>query len=86
MPLTISALGEGLHEALVPQFDKRVMVLELGDGLAVPQAPGDTWTGEALVDAMSEAFPTRSVRWVVPTHHHSDSMSAVRAFVAASAL
>lgn len=84
-PITVHALGEGLHEALVPSYDSRVLIVDLSDGLAVVQAPGDSWTCEALIDTITAAFPARPIRWVVPTHHHPHSFGGLRAFVAAGA-
>lgn len=81
----VRELRPGVHEALVPAYDSRALVLTIGGELAVVQAPGDAWTGDALVDALHHALPERPIRWVVPTHHHPHSLGGVRAFVAVGA-
>lgn len=83
--ISIRPFSAHVFEVLVPAWDSRVLVAEIGGGLAVLQATGDSKTGEAIVDALVARWPERPIRWVLPTHHHPYSMGGIRAFVAAGA-
>ncbi|MEZ6016683.1 MAG: hypothetical protein R3F49_16315 [Planctomycetota bacterium] len=83
--IEIRPISAHVYEVLVPAWDSRVLAVEVGGALAVLQAPGDSATSEAIVDALAARWPERALRWVLPTHHHPYSMGGVRAFVAAGA-
>lgn len=79
---TVRTLADGVH--LVERLEGRnynVLFIELGDGLVAVDAPlGEAACRRALA-VVREVTGPMPLRWVVPTHHHSDHAAGVRAFV-----
>lgn len=57
-----------------------VMVVEFGDFLAVADCPDDYQLSHSTITALSDAFPDKPVRYVVPSHTHGDHGGGARAY------
>ena len=62
-----------------------VLFVELGDGLVAVDAPLDEGACRRALSAVRQVTGPLPVRWVIPTHHHSDHAGGVTAFVAEGA-
>jgi len=65
------------YNVLAVAFDAYVLAVETPLGSAA---------SAAVVARIRELFPTRPIRYAVPTHHHDDHAGGARAFVAAGAM
>jgi glyoxylase-like metal-dependent hydrolase (beta-lactamase superfamily II) len=72
----LEGLGGGFYAPLVVEFRDHVMVIE--------PAFSDSTT-RTVLDKVKELAPGKSVRYVVPTHHHSDHSGGTRGYIAEGA-
>lgn len=61
------------------------VIIELLDYLVVVEAPLYEERSEKVLAAIQQRFPTKPIRYVVPTHFHNDHSGGMRAYVAAGA-
>lgn len=62
--------------------NNKSVVAEFGTFLAVIESPGDESTARAMLDDLAKAFPTKSVRFLLHTHHHGHSLAAIDPWLA----
>lgn len=70
----VQGLGGGTHSAMFMAFKDHVIVVE---------APLNDAASKQVMDKVAETVPGKPIRYVVTTHHHSDHVGGVRAYVAA---
>jgi glyoxylase-like metal-dependent hydrolase (beta-lactamase superfamily II) len=61
------------------------LVVELGDGLAVVDAPIDEAQARWTIAAARARYPGKPIRFLVASHHHMDHIGGLRAYVAEGA-
>ncbi len=62
--------------------NNKSVVAEFGSFLAVIESPGDEGTARAMLDDLAKAFPDKSVRFLLHTHHHGHSLAAIDPWLA----
>jgi len=60
-------------------------VIEMNDHLVVVEAPLYEERTAPVIKSIKERFPTKPIRYIVPTHHHLDHAGGIRAFMAIGA-
>jgi glyoxylase-like metal-dependent hydrolase (beta-lactamase superfamily II) len=61
------------------------LIVELGDALAVFDAPVSDWQANWTITAAQAKYPGKPVKYLVLTHHHMDHAGGLRAYAAAGA-
>src|SRR5215471_15192775 len=61
------------------------LIVELGDGLVVFDAPVSDWQSNWTIAAAQAKYPGKPVKYLVLTHHHMDHVGGLRAYAAAGA-
>ncbi len=61
------------------------VLIELQDYLVVVEAPLYEERSENVLAAIEQRFPTKPIRYVIPTHFHNDHSGGIRAYMAAGA-
>ncbi|MFN2565808.1 MAG: MBL fold metallo-hydrolase [Gemmatimonadaceae bacterium] len=81
-PERFSQVAPGVHvlENVAPGYN--MLVAEFGDHLVVVDAPNNSTVTERAIATIKRNIPGKPIRYVVPTHHHSDHAGGIRAFVA----
>jgi glyoxylase-like metal-dependent hydrolase (beta-lactamase superfamily II) len=81
----VSQVAPGLWqlENIAPGYN--MLVAEFGDHLVVVEAPNNSAVTERAIATIKRTVPGKPIRYVVPTHHHSDHAGGMRAFVAEGA-
>jgi glyoxylase-like metal-dependent hydrolase (beta-lactamase superfamily II) len=81
----MSQVAPGLWqlENIAPGYN--MLVAEFGDHLVVVEAPNNSAVTERAIATIKRTIPGKPIRYVVPTHHHSDHAGGVRSFVAEGA-
>ena len=62
------------------------LVIEMGEYLIVVEAPQDDRHSRKVLATLRRRFPTKSVRFVINTHFHSDHAGGLRTYVASDAI
>jgi glyoxylase-like metal-dependent hydrolase (beta-lactamase superfamily II) len=62
-----------------------VMAIDAGDYIVAFEAPISTLTTEQAIREIKKAIPNKPIKYAVVTHHHSDHMGGLRAYVAEGA-
>jgi len=70
----VSAVQAGGYWTLVAEFQDHLLVVDASSGGALD-----------VLKRVATLAPNKPVRWVVPTHHHSDHFGGVRTYAAAGA-
>jgi glyoxylase-like metal-dependent hydrolase (beta-lactamase superfamily II) len=80
-----SAVAPGVYllENAAPGYN--MLVAEIGDHLVVVDAPNNSTVTERAIATIKRNLPGKAIRYVVPTHHHSDHAGGMRAFIAEGA-
>jgi glyoxylase-like metal-dependent hydrolase (beta-lactamase superfamily II) len=76
-------MAEGVYR--VGGSSHNTIVVEMRDHLVAVEGPLYEERTAAVVKAIKERFPTKPIRYVIPTHHHLDHAGGIRAFMAAGA-
>lgn len=63
----------------------RSLVVDVGEGLLVVDAPVSRAASEAAAARIEAALPDRPIRWVAVTHHHADHIAGLAVFAARGA-
>jgi len=58
-------------------------LIEFSDHVVIIEAPGNDERSEAVLAEVKRVVPTKPIRYVVNTHHHSDHTGGLRGMVAA---
>ena len=61
------------------------VVIEMGDHLVAVEGPLYEARTAPVVKSIKERFPTKPIRYIIPTHHHLDHAGGIRAFMAEGA-
>ena len=61
------------------------VLIEMQDYLVVVEAPLYEERSENVLAAIKQRFPTKPIRYVIPTHFHNDHSGGIRAYMAAGA-
>jgi glyoxylase-like metal-dependent hydrolase (beta-lactamase superfamily II) len=62
-----------------------MLIAEMGDHLIVVDAPSNSTVTERAIATIKRNIPGKPIRYIVPTHHHSDHAGGMRAFIAEGA-
>ena len=62
--------------------NNKSVIAEFGSFLAVIESPGDEGTARAMLNDLAKAFPHKSVRFLLHTHHHGHSLAAIDPWLA----
>ena len=84
-PERFTQVAPGIHllENAAPGYN--ILVAELADHLVVVDAPNNSTVTERAIATIKRNLPGKPIRYVVPTHHHSDHAGGMRAFIAEGA-
>jgi glyoxylase-like metal-dependent hydrolase (beta-lactamase superfamily II) len=76
-------LADGVHK--LQGSSHATIVIEMNDHLVVVEAPLYEERTAPVIKSIKERFPTKPIRYIVPTHHHLDHAGGIRAFMATGA-
>ena len=76
-------LADGVHK--ITGSSHATVVIEMRDHLVAVEGPLYEARTAPVVQSIRERFPTKPIRYVIPTHHHLDHAGGIRAFMAAGA-
>jgi glyoxylase-like metal-dependent hydrolase (beta-lactamase superfamily II) len=84
-PERFSQVAPGIHllENAAPGYN--MLVAEMTDHLVVVDAPTNSTVTERAIATIKRNIPGKPIRYVVPTHHHSDHAGGMRGFIAEGA-
>jgi glyoxylase-like metal-dependent hydrolase (beta-lactamase superfamily II) len=84
-PERFSQVAPGVHllENATPGYN--LLIAEVADYLIVVDAPNNSTVTERAIATIKRNIPGKPIRYVVPTHHHSDHAGGIRAFIAEGA-
>jgi glyoxylase-like metal-dependent hydrolase (beta-lactamase superfamily II) len=84
-PERFTQVAPGIHllENAAPGYN--ILVAEMADHLVVVDAPNNSTVTERAIATIKRSIPGKPIRYVVPTHHHSDHAGGMRAFIAEGA-
>jgi glyoxylase-like metal-dependent hydrolase (beta-lactamase superfamily II) len=77
-------LADGVHK--IGGSSHATIVVEMRDHLIAVEGPLYEARTAPVVKAIKERFPTKPIRYVIPTHHHLDHAGGIRAFMAEGAI
>ena len=83
VPMKVSRMLPGVY--LAQGFTHNSLIVEFPDYVAVLEAPLDDVQTRVMIDEVRKFVPLKEIRYVIPTHHHSDHIGGVRSFVARGA-
>ena len=83
-PVEIVRMGEGVYR--LQGTSHNTIVVEMRDHLVAVEGPLYEERTAAVVKAIKERFPSKPIRYVIPTHHHLDHAGGIRAFMAEGAI
>jgi glyoxylase-like metal-dependent hydrolase (beta-lactamase superfamily II) len=78
----------GVHVVRYVPDGYNVLCVEFADKLIVVETPeGNTRVGlsERVIGFIKQSLPGKPIRYAVPTHHHSDHVGGIRAYLAEGA-
>jgi glyoxylase-like metal-dependent hydrolase (beta-lactamase superfamily II) len=76
-------LADGVHK--VGGGSHATVVIEMRDHLVAVEGPLYEARTAPVVKSIKERFPSKPIRYMVPTHHHLDHSGGIRAFMAEGA-
>jgi glyoxylase-like metal-dependent hydrolase (beta-lactamase superfamily II) len=83
-PVEFVQLAEGVHHVLGSSHNN--VVIEMRDHLVVVEAPLYEARSQAVIKAIKDRFPTKPIRYIIPTHFHLDHSGGIRGFMAEGAI
>ena len=83
VPVEFVPLADGIVH--VRGTSHNSVVIELQDYLVVVEAPLYEERSESVLAAIKERFPTKPIRYVIPTHFHNDHSGGISPYLAAGA-
>jgi glyoxylase-like metal-dependent hydrolase (beta-lactamase superfamily II) len=86
----VETLAPGVHllrnvTGTTGQWSYNVLAVEFADHVLVAEAPVSSGVSEQVLARIREVAPGKGVRYVVQSHHHSDHLGGIRAYVAEGA-
>lgn len=81
-PDPLKPIADHLWTYTHAEEQSKSVVAEFATFLAVIESPGDEATARAMLDDLAAAFPDRSVRFLLHTHHHGHSLAAIDPWLA----
>jgi glyoxylase-like metal-dependent hydrolase (beta-lactamase superfamily II) len=76
-------LADGVHK--IQGVGHATIVVEMRDHVIAVEGPLYEARTAPLVKSIREKFPTKPIRYIIPTHHHLDHAGGIRAFMASGA-
>jgi glyoxylase-like metal-dependent hydrolase (beta-lactamase superfamily II) len=83
-PVEFVQLAEGVHHVLGSSHNN--VIIEMRDHLVVVEAPLYEARSQAVIKAINARFPTKPIRYIIPTHFHLDHSGGIRGFMAEGAI
>jgi glyoxylase-like metal-dependent hydrolase (beta-lactamase superfamily II) len=83
-PVEFVQLAEGVHHVLGTSHNN--VIIEMRDHLVVVEAPLYETRSQTVIKAIKERFPTKPIRYIIPTHFHLDHSGGIRGFMAEGAI
>ena len=83
-PTDLVRLAEGVYQ--VRGSSHNTVIIEMRDQLIAVEGPLYDERSVAVIKAVNERFPTKPIRYVIPTHHHLDHAGGIRGFMAEGAI
>lgn len=83
-PVEFIQLAEGVHHVLGTSHNN--VIIEMRDHLVVVEAPLYEARSQTVIKAIKERFPTKPIRYIIPTHFHLDHSGGIRGFMAEGAI
>jgi glyoxylase-like metal-dependent hydrolase (beta-lactamase superfamily II) len=83
-PVEFVQLAEGVHHVLGTSHNN--VVIEMRDHLVVVEAPLYEERSQTVIKAIKARFPTKPIRYIIPTHFHLDHSGGIRGFMAEGAI
>jgi glyoxylase-like metal-dependent hydrolase (beta-lactamase superfamily II) len=89
-PRGVETLAPGVHllrnvSNTTGQWSYNVLAVEFADHLLVAEAPLNSAVSEELLARLRQVAPGKPVRYLVQSHHHSDHLGGIRAYMAEGA-
>jgi len=81
-PAPLKPIADHLWTYTHAKEHSKSVVAEFGSFLAVIESPGDEAAARAMLDSLAVAFPDKSVRFLLHTHHHGHSLAAIDPWLA----
>jgi glyoxylase-like metal-dependent hydrolase (beta-lactamase superfamily II) len=83
-PVELVRLADGVHQVLGSSHNN--VIIEMRDHLVVVEAPLYEERSRSVIKVIKERFPSKPIRYIVPTHHHLDHSGGIRGFMAEGAV
>jgi glyoxylase-like metal-dependent hydrolase (beta-lactamase superfamily II) len=83
-PVEFVQLAEGVHHVLGTSHNN--VIIEMRDHLVIVEAPLYEARSQTVIKAIKERFPTKPMRYIIPTHFHLDHSGGIRGFMAEGAI
>jgi glyoxylase-like metal-dependent hydrolase (beta-lactamase superfamily II) len=80
--LSIRAIGDGVHLVEGIGGSYRSLVVDTEEGVLVFEAPVSVTESERAAALIERSLPGRSIRYLAVSHHHSDHIAGIRAYLA----
>jgi glyoxylase-like metal-dependent hydrolase (beta-lactamase superfamily II) len=80
-PPPVRMLADGVGLVHLPD-ETQVLYVDLGDALAVIEAPSSSGLNELAIQRIEAAAPGRPIKYVAFTHAHNDHAAGLRAYIA----
>ncbi|MGH7597057.1 MAG: hypothetical protein ACREOI_11940 [bacterium] len=78
----IKKIGEGVY---IDQDMGGIMIVEFKDFVFVMDCPGNFFMSQSTIDAVREAIPNKTIKYVASSHTHGDHAGGARAYFHAGA-
>ncbi len=82
---TVRKLADDVYAVQGVAGGNTSLVVGLDDYVLVVEAYGSDAASRRTIGKIREIYPSRPIRYLVPTHHHDDHTGGVRAFIAEGA-
>jgi len=83
-PVEMVPLADGVIQ--VQGTSHNSVIIEMRDHLVVVEAPLYEERSQPVIKAIKERFPTKPIRYIIPTHTHLDHSGGIRGFMAEGAI
>jgi glyoxylase-like metal-dependent hydrolase (beta-lactamase superfamily II) len=80
IPVELVPLADGILHAKGTSHNS--VIIEMRDYLVVVEAPLYEARSQKVIGAIKQRFPTKPIRYIIPTHFHNDHSGGMRAYMA----